>query len=200
MEQKFYVCEHCGKIAAIVKESGVPLMCCGEKMKELIPGVTEAAAEKHIPVCVVKNNQVTVTVGEVSHPMLPEHYIEWISLETKQGNQRKVLKPGDKPQASFAICEGDEVVAAYAYCNLHSLWKKEVEEKKQEEKMPDGDYIVCKCNHVSYYDIIDEVHKHSNMEELLRVFEDVRDTTRCSTGCGGCYDKVMDIISRTIMG
>ena len=93
-------------------------------MKELIPGVTEAAAEKHIPVCVVKNNQVTVTVGEVSHPMLPEHYIEWISLETKQGNQRKVLKPGDKPQASFAICEGDEVVAAYAYCNLHSLWKK----------------------------------------------------------------------------
>ena len=123
MEQKFYVCEHCGKIAAIVKESGVPLMCCGEKMKELIPGVTEAAAEKHIPVCVVKNNQVTVTVGEVSHPMLPEHYIEWISLETKQGNQRKVLKPGDKPQASFAICEGDEVVAAYAYCNLHGLWK-----------------------------------------------------------------------------
>ena len=118
----------------------------------------------------------------------------------KQGNQRKVLKPGDKPQASFAICEGDEVVAAYAYCNLHSLWKKEVEEKKQEEKMPDGDYIVCKCNHVSYYDIIDEVHKHSNMEELLKVFEDVRDTTRCSTGCGGCYDKVMDIISRTIMG
>ena len=109
MEQKFYVCEHCGKIAAIVKESGVPLMCCGEKMKELIPGVTEAAAEKHIPVCVVKNNQVTVTVGEVSHPMLPEHYIEWISLETKQGNQRKVLKPGDKPQASFAICDGDEV-------------------------------------------------------------------------------------------
>ena len=92
------------------------------------------------------------------------------------------------------------MVAAYAYCNLHSLWKKEVEEKKQEEKMPDGDYIVCKCNHVSYYDIIDEVHKHSNMEELLKVFEDVRDTTRCSTGCGGCYDKVMDIISRTIMG
>ena len=66
--------------------------------------------------------------------------------------------------------------------------------------MPDGDYIVCKCNHVSYYDIIDEVHKHSNMEDLLKVFEDVRDTTRCSTGCGGCYDKVMDIISRTIMG
>ena len=77
MEQKFYVCEHCGKIAAIVKESGVPLMCCGEKMKELVPGTTEAAAEKHIPVCSVKNNQVTVTVGEVSHPMLPEHYIEW---------------------------------------------------------------------------------------------------------------------------
>ena len=102
MEQKFYVCEHCGKIAAIVKESGVPLMCCGEKMKELVPGTTEAAAEKHIPVCIAKNNQVTVTVGEVSHPMLPEHYIEWISLETKQGNQRKICWIRQK-KAGFGI-------------------------------------------------------------------------------------------------
>ena len=55
--------------------------------------------------------------------MLPEHYIEWISLHTKQGNQRKELKPGEKPEAYFALCDGDEVIAAYAYCNLHSLWK-----------------------------------------------------------------------------
>ena len=200
MEQKFYICEHCGKIVAVVKESGVPVMCCGQKMKELIPGTTEAAAEKHIPVCTVENNKVTVTVGEVMHPMLPEHYIEWISLETKQGNQRKVLKPGDKPQACFAICDGDEVTAAYAYCNLHSLWKAEAEKKDQKTEKEEGNYIVCKCNNVSYYDILDEVHKHSNMNDLLQVFESVKDTTRCSTGCGGCYDKVVNIISDVIMG
>lgn len=200
MEQKFYICEHCGKIVAVVKESGVPVMCCGQKMKELIPGTTEAAAEKHIPVCTVENNKVTVTVGEVMHPMLPEHYIEWISLETKQGNQRKVLKPGDKPQACFAICDGDEVTAAYAYCNLHSLWKAEAEKKDQKAEKEEGNYIVCKCNNVSYYDILDEVHKHSNMNDLLQVFESVKDTTRCSTGCGGCYDKVVNIISDVIMG
>ena len=64
-----------------------------------------------------------MTVGSVEHPMLPEHYIEWIALQTKYGNQRKALKPGDAPCATFALVDGDEVVAAYAYCNLHSLWK-----------------------------------------------------------------------------
>ena len=123
MEQKFYICERCGKIIAIVKESGVPTVCCGQKMNELIPGTTEASTEKHIPVYSVENNKVHVTVGEVEHPMLEKHYIEWVSLQTKMGNQRKALKPGDKPQVCFAICEGDEVEAVYAYCNLHSLWK-----------------------------------------------------------------------------
>lgn len=123
MEQKFYICEHCGKIVAVVKESGVTVMCCGQKMKEIIPGTTEAATEKHIPVFSVENNIVKVKVGEVPHPMLPEHFIEWVSLQTKQGNQRKTLKPGDKPEVCFAICDGDEVESVYAYCNLHSLWK-----------------------------------------------------------------------------
>ncbi len=123
MEQKFYICEHCGNIIAMVKPSGVPVMCCGQKMKELIPGTTDAAVEKHVPVYEVKDNIVTVTVGSVTHPMLPEHFIEWISIQTKFGNQRKVLKPGEEPKACFALCEGDEVEAVYAYCNLHSLWK-----------------------------------------------------------------------------
>ena len=123
MEQKFYICEHCGNIIAKVKDSGVPVMCCGEKMKEIIPGTTEASAEKHIPVYQVEGNLVTVKVGSAAHPMLPEHYIEWVSLQTKQCNQRKVLHPGDKPEVCFALCEGDEVEAVYAYCNLHSLWK-----------------------------------------------------------------------------
>ena len=123
MEMKFYRCAHCGKIIAVVKESGVPVMCCGQKMEEIVPGTTDAAAEKHVPVYEVKDNVVTVCVGSVAHPMTEEHYIEWVSLQTKGGNQRKALKPGDEPKVCFAICEGDEVEAVYAYCNLHSLWK-----------------------------------------------------------------------------
>ena len=120
---KFYRCKHCGQIVAIVKETKVPVMCCGEAMEEIIPGVTDAAVEKHVPVFEVKDGIVSVTVGSVAHPMAEEHYIEWIALQTKSGNQRKTLKPGDEPKACFAICEGDELEAVYAYCNLHSLWK-----------------------------------------------------------------------------
>ena len=123
MEQKFYICEHCGKIVALVKESGVPVMCCGQKMKEIIPGTTDASVEKHVPVYKIENNIVKVKVGEAEHPMLPEHYIEWISIQTKEGNQRKALSPGIPPEICFALCDGDEVEAVYAYCNLHSLWK-----------------------------------------------------------------------------
>ena len=123
MEQKFYVCKHCGQIIAVVKESGVPVMCCGQKMTEIVPGSVDAAAEKHVPVWTVEGNTVKVKVGEVAHPMLPEHYIEWVSLQSKCGNQRKQLRPGDAPEVSFALTDGDEVEAVYAYCNLHSLWK-----------------------------------------------------------------------------
>ena len=123
MEMKFYICEHCGNMIAMVKDSGVPVMCCGQKMTEIVPGTTDAAVEKHVPVWEVRDNKVIVTVGAVEHPMLPQHYIEWIAVQTKQGNQRKMLQPGEAPKACFALCEGDEVVAVYAYCNLHSLWK-----------------------------------------------------------------------------
>lgn len=123
MEMKFYRCKKCGQMIAIVKKKGCPIMCCGEPMEEIVAGTTEASTEKHIPVYEVNGNIVTVTVGSVAHPMLEEHYIEWIAVQTKQGNQRKALKPGDEPKACFALCEGDEVEAVYAYCNLHSLWK-----------------------------------------------------------------------------
>ena len=123
MEQKFYICEHCGNIIAMVRSSGVPVVCCGEKMKQLIPGESDGATEKHVPVYEVKDNKVFVTVGAVNHPMLPAHYIQWISLQTKQGNQIKHLNPGDEPKACFEICEGDEVEAVYEYCNLHGLFK-----------------------------------------------------------------------------
>ena len=86
MEMKFYRCEHCGNIIAMVKNSGVPVMCCGQKMTEIIPGTTDAAVEKHVPVYEVKDNMLYVTVGEVEHPMVEEHYIEWVSLRTEKGN------------------------------------------------------------------------------------------------------------------
>lgn len=123
MEQKFYVCEHCGNMIAMVEDKGVPVMCCGQKMKEIIPGTTDAAQEKHVPVYEVKDGKVYVRVGDVEHPMLPEHYIGWISLQTNKGNQRKVLSPDQKPAAVFAILEDETVEAVYAYCNLHGLWK-----------------------------------------------------------------------------
>lgn len=120
---KFYVCETCGNFVGMIKDSGVPMMCCGKKMKELIPGTTDAAFEKHVPVYTVEGNIVTVTVGAVKHPMLDVHYIEWIAIETEKGAQRKVLKPGEAPTVSFALTDDDAVVAVYAYCNLHGLWK-----------------------------------------------------------------------------
>ncbi len=123
MDMKFYRCETCGQIVAIVDKKACPIMCCGKPMTEIVPGSTDAAVEKHVPVVTVDGCCVKVVVGSVAHPMAEEHYIQWIAIQTKQGNQRKALKPGDAPEACFALCEGDEVEAAYAYCNLHSLWK-----------------------------------------------------------------------------
>ena len=123
MSQKFYKCEHCGNIVEMINDAGVPIMCCGQKMKELVAGESDGAAEKHVPEYKVEENVVEVNVGSVDHPMVDVHWIEWVSLESKQGIQRKHLKPGDAPHVSFVLSEGDEVAAVYAYCNLHGLWK-----------------------------------------------------------------------------
>lgn len=125
MEMKFYICSHCGNIIAYVKSSSVPVVCCGEAMKEIIPGTSDGSAEKHVPVYERIGDEVVVKIGKVAHPMTNEHYIEWVSLQTKYGNQRKALKPGDEPKVCFKVCEDDEVEAVYAYCNLHSLYKAE---------------------------------------------------------------------------
>lgn len=122
---KLYICEHCGNIIEYVKDKGVPVMCCGQAMKELIPGTSDGAAEKHVPAISINGNEVTVQIGSVEHPMLPEHHIEWIVIETKKGCQKVKLNPGEKPVATFLLADGDELVAAYEYCNLHGLWKAE---------------------------------------------------------------------------
>ena len=118
----FYKCAHCGNIIAHIHDSGVRVVCCGEEMKPLVPNTSDGAGEKHVPVITQEGNIVTVSVGSVAHPMLEAHFIQWIILETTAGHQRKELKPGEKPVAVFALTDGDEVVAAYEYCNLHGLW------------------------------------------------------------------------------
>ncbi len=123
MELKFYRCEHCGNIITKIKDKGVPVMCCGQKMGELVPNTTDAAAEKHVPVYEVEGNLVRVAVGSLEHPMLAEHYIEWIAIKTVQGAQCKELTPGEAPSATFVLAEGDEVEEVFAYGNLHGLWK-----------------------------------------------------------------------------
>lgn len=122
MSMKFMRCNHCGNIVAMVKESGVPVVCCGDNMTELIPNTTDGASERHVPVCEINGTIVHVKVGDIAHPMDDDHYIQWIAIQTSSGNQRKCLKPNDTPEACFALCEGDEVIAIYEYCNLHGLW------------------------------------------------------------------------------
>ncbi len=127
MQLKFYQCKHCGKIIAILKDSQVPTICCGEAMEELVARTSEGdvASEKHVPVIETNDNKVLVTVGSVIHPSENEHYIEWILLQTDQGLQKKWLAPGNSPKAEFAILPGENVIAAYEYCSLHKLWKAE---------------------------------------------------------------------------
>lgn len=123
MEQKFLICKHCGNIVAMVKEAGGTIVCCGEAMQPLVAGISDGAKEKHVPVYSVEGNKVLVKVGAICHPMTSAHYIEWISIQTKFGNQRKVLTPEQNCEAVFLIEEGDEIQAVYAYCNLHGLFK-----------------------------------------------------------------------------
>ena len=119
---KFYICEKCGNLVGMINESGVPMMCCGQKMTKIEAGVVEASREKHIPVVSVDGNIVTVTVGSIEHPMAEEHSILWVYLETDKGGQRKHLEVGKEPVVYFAL-DNEKPVAVYAYCNLHGLWK-----------------------------------------------------------------------------
>lgn len=126
MKRKFLLCRRCGNLIEMINDSGVTPICCGTDMDVLTANTTEAATEKHIPVVEINGNIAKVTVGEVLHPMEEAHYIEWIYLETDKGIKRVNLKPGDEPIASFALAEDETVTSAYAYCNLHGLWLKEL--------------------------------------------------------------------------
>lgn len=122
-DPRFFICKHCGNMITMVEDQGVPVVCCGEKMTELEANTSDGATEKHVPVVEVSGSKVSVAVGSVAHPMLPEHHISWIYLQTNQGGQIKYLETGTEPKACFSLCEGETAVAAYEYCNLHGLWK-----------------------------------------------------------------------------
>ena len=122
---RFYVCERCGNVIGKIHDSGVSVVCCGQKMKNLEAGVVEASIEKHLPVVEVCENTVKVSVGAITHPMTEEHNISWIYLETDRGGQRKAISAGEAPEAVFALAN-EKPLAAYAYCNLHGLWKTEI--------------------------------------------------------------------------
>lgn len=122
---KFYICEHCGNIVEMVHDAGVKPVCCGQKMNELVPNSVEASGEKHIPAVTVREGIVEVNVGSVDHPMVEEHFIEWVQVITDKGVQRKYLNAGEAPNAVFPLGD-DKAVAVYAYCNLHGLWKTEL--------------------------------------------------------------------------
>ena len=123
---KMYRCKHCGNIVIMAYNGGGQLVCCGEPMELLEANTFDAAAEKHVPVATVDGNTVTVKVGSVEHPMTEEHYIQFIILETSDGYQKKDLAPGDAPCAEFVLADGQKPVCAYAYCNLHGLWKADI--------------------------------------------------------------------------
>ena len=124
MATKFYRCAHCGNVIQKVVDKKVPVVCCGQKMEKLIPGTVEASVEKHLPVVTwVDEHTIKVEVGSVAHPMLEEHHIAFVYVETENGGIRVDLK--DKPEAVIAL--GDQKpVAVYEYCNLHGLWKTEM--------------------------------------------------------------------------
>ena len=202
----FYICEHCGNLVSAIHDSGVPMMCCGKKMTKIEAGTVEASREKHIPVILVQGNLVTVSVGAIEHPMTAEHSILWVYLQTTKGAQRKCLAVGSEPTVTFALTEDEKAVAAYAYCNLHGLWMAEVAKEEPEAcklKIPankEENFTVCHCNQVTYFDIEKALHENEGISDVLAAFEKVKDTTHCSTGCGGCHDKVMAIISDIMMG
>lgn len=110
----------------LLEDSGVIPVCCGSTMTELVPQSMDGPKEKHVPVVDIKDNVITVQVGELLHPMEDSHFIKWIILETDKNKYLKTLRPGDDPKAKFCMCVDEKPKAVYEYCNIHSLWVKDL--------------------------------------------------------------------------
>lgn len=121
-EITFYRCEKCGNLVALINKGGGTLTCCGQPMTKLEPNTSDGAKEKHVPCVTREDGKIKVAVGSVLHPMIPEHHIEWIALDTGKKLEFVYLKPGEDPIAEFNEVSSGTV---YEYCNLHGLWKAE---------------------------------------------------------------------------
>lgn len=128
---KFYRCNICGNILIVADDSGVNPDCCNQKMELLKENTTDGIFEKHIPVIEKVDDRIIAKVGEIEHPMLDDHYIQMIVLETDSGYHLQYLIPRSKPRAEFLISPDEKVIAAYEYCNLHSLFKKEIDHEEE---------------------------------------------------------------------
>jgi len=122
---KFFICKQCGNLTKLVIDKGGSLVCCGEKMTEIIPNTVDASIEKHKPIITVLNGNVNIEVGSILHPMQDEHHIAFICLKTENNSYCRCLKTGEEPKATFNI-SNDKLIAVYAYCNLHGLWKTDI--------------------------------------------------------------------------
>ena len=122
---RFFICKHCGNLVGVIDDHAAPLVCCGEKMTELIPNTVEAAVEKHLPAVTVSADSIAVQVGSVLHPMEEAHHIAFVYVQTERGGQRKSFEIGEEPKATFSFAD-DKPIAVFAYCNLHGLWKTEL--------------------------------------------------------------------------
>ncbi len=117
---KFYHCEVCGNVVALLVDGKGELVCCGEPMVLLEADTVDAAKEKHVPEIKRDGNKIEVVVGSVEHPMEEKHYITFIAAVQGKKIQIAQLEPGDEPKASFEIEDGE--VEVYEFCNLHGLW------------------------------------------------------------------------------
>ena len=123
---QMYKCDRCGNIFIVGYNAGPTPVCCGQPMRLITANTEEAAFEKHIPVVTVDGDSVEIMVGEVPHPMTEPHYIASIMLETDRSLLIKYNRPTDEPKTTFIVPPGEKPVAAYEYCNLHGLWKKDI--------------------------------------------------------------------------
>jgi superoxide reductase len=119
--KQVYKCNVCGNIVEVLHAGGGTLVCCGQPMQLLAEKTADVGLEKHVPVIEKTEAGVKVKVGSIPHPMEEKHYIEFIELIADGAVYRKHLKPGDAPEAEFAVKAAN--VWAREYCNIHGLWK-----------------------------------------------------------------------------
>lgn len=122
---RIFKCLKCGNIDLSIKDGSCVPTCCGDSMKVLVANGIDASFEKHVPVVEIHDQVVEVTCGEVLHPMDENHYIEFMMIETSLGYQIHYLHPGEEPKCIFSLSSSEKLICAYAYCNLHGLWKNQ---------------------------------------------------------------------------